>query len=138
LPSTHLPLSTNGAAGGAVGAGVAPVVLLAAGAVLAGVAGAAAVLAGAALVAAVAVVAAVVALAGVDDGVALLPLFWLHAASANRAAHKIGRRFNMEHLDMEHLEQKGVKPKAPASGRRFIDQGEATGAWFCTLCRPST
>ena len=131
MPSTHLPLSTNGAAGGAVGAGVAAVVLLAAGAVLAGVAGAA-------LVAAVAVVAAVVALAGVDDGVALLPLFWLHAASANRAAHKIGRRFNMEHLDMEHLEQKGVKPKAPASGRRFIDQGEATGAWFCTLCRPST
>jgi parvulin-like peptidyl-prolyl isomerase len=114
-------------------------VLLAAGAALAAVAGAAAVLAGAARLAAVAVVvAAVVVLAGVDDTAALLPLSWLQAASASRAAHKIGRRFNMEHLDMEHLERKGVKPKAPASGRRVIDQGEAAGGWLSAVCRPST
>jgi hypothetical protein len=101
-------------------------VLLAAGFALAAAAGAAVVaVAGAALVAGVTAAAAVLVLTGVDDGAAVLPLSWLQAASASRAAHRIGRRFNMEHLDMTFWIQKGVKPKTPARGRRVIDQGEA-------------
>jgi hypothetical protein len=77
------------------------VVPLAAGAVLAA-AGVAAVVAvaGTGLLAAGAVVAALPLAAGATGGAVLLPLLsWLQAASASRAAHRNGRRFNMAYLE---------------------------------------
>jgi hypothetical protein len=73
---------------------------------------------------------AVAEAAGVDDGALLLSLPW-QPASASRATHRIGRRFNME-----YLEWMGRKPTAPAQGRRVIDQGVGD-CWVSALCRPS-
>jgi hypothetical protein len=105
----------------------AATVPVAAGAALPAVAGAlllAVVLAGAA--------SALLVAAGAACWAALpVSLSWLQAASASRAAHRNGRRFNMADLES------GAKTSAPTfEGRRGFDQGVAAG-WLSALCRPS-
>jgi hypothetical protein len=98
-------------AGAAVAVPAAVVAALAAGAGALEVvaAGVAAVVAGAALVG---VVAAATGAAEGAAGVLPLLLSWLQAASARRATHRIGRRFNMANLERENArtDDAGVKP----------------------------
>jgi hypothetical protein len=108
-------------------AAAAATVPVAAGAALPAVAGAvllAVVLAGAA--------SALLVTAGAACWAALpVSLSWLQAASASRAAHRNGRRFNMA-----DLERRNTKRQRRHFGRRGFDQGVAAG-WLSALCRPS-
>jgi hypothetical protein len=74
-------------------------VLLAVAAALVAAAGASTVVALAGAVLAAGAGVALLVVVGVAGWVALeAPLSWLQAASASRAAHRIGKRFNMEYL----------------------------------------
>jgi hypothetical protein len=110
LPSTHLPLSTKGAAAATGVAAAGAALPVAAGVALLVAAGAAVVaaLAGAALLGAAGVAAVLLATGAAGGTLLLVSLSWLQAASASRAAHRNGRRFNMA-----DLERWGMEPTAP-------------------------